>query len=142
MAVANRIVGANLQIVWQTGGTVVRLDGDQTTFDVTWGNQSADVTAAVDGGVEEKPTLQEISYSLSSFYDSSQGTAWLNVTPGTEGTLLFGPQGTASTNPKGGSRAFVSAKSPSIPFNDGVVQSVEFRGQGTMLFDIDTDTWS
>ena len=141
MAVANRIVGSALQIVWQTGGTVVRIDGDQTTFDVTWNSQSADVTAAVDGGIEEKPTLQEISYSLSSFYDSAQGTAWLNVTPGTEGTLLYGPQGTASSNPKGGSRAFVTAKSPSVPFNDGVVQSIEFRGQGTMLFDIDQHSW-
>ena len=141
MAVANRIVGSALQIVWQTGGTVVRIDGDQTTFDVTWNSQSADVTAAVDGGIEEKPTLQEISYSLNSFYDSAQGTAWLNVTPGTEGTLLYGPQGTASSNPKGGSRAFVTAKSPSVPFNDGVVQSIEFRGQGTMLFDIDQHSW-
>jgi len=142
MAVANRIVGDQLQVVWQTGGTVVRIDGDQTTFDVTWNSQSADVTAAIDGGVEEKPTIQELSYSISSFYDSAQGTAWLNVTPGTQGTLLFGPQGTASGNPKGGSRAFVTAKSPSIPFNDGVVQSVEFRGQGTMIFDIDQHTWA
>lgn len=141
MAIAGRLVGDALQIVWQTGGTVVRLDGDQTTFDVTWNSQSADLTAATDAGVEEKPTIEELSYSLSSFYDSAQGTAWLNVIPGLEGTLLFGPQGTASGLPKGGSRAFVTGKSSSTPFNDGVVQTVEFRGQGTMLFDIDQHSW-
>lgn len=142
MAIANRLVGDALQIVWQTGGSVVRIDGDQTTFDVTWSSQSADLTAAVDAGVEEKPTIVELSYSLTSFYDSAQGTAWLNVVPGLEGTLLFGPQGTASGLPKGGSRAFVTSKSPSIPFNDGVVQTVEFRGQGTMIFDIDQHSWA
>ena len=132
-----RIVGESLLVIWQTGGTAVRLDGDQTAFDLTWSSQSADLTAATDAGVEEKPTIEEISYSLSSFFDSSQGTAWLNVVPGQEGTLVFGPQGSDGNDPKGGSRAFVASKSPSIPFNDGVIQTIEFRGLGTTIFDID-----
>jgi len=142
MAVANRYVGKDLQVNFDTGGGTQILSGDQTEFSVSWTIQGADVTAATDGGVEEKPTLEDISASLTIFHTGSGGTAvWQAVRPGVEGTILFGPKGTAAGQPKASFRAYIQSKPISVPFNEGVVRAVEIRGQGTMIDKLDTDVW-
>ena len=129
MAVANRYVGDDLEVQLLVAGGTHILTGDHTTFEVNWSVQSADVTAAKDGGIEEKPTLEDITASLTIFDTALGGTAiWSNLTPGVEGTIAFGPQGTATGKPKGLFRAFVQGKPISVPFNEGVTRSVEFRG--------------
>jgi len=142
MAATSRYVGDQLRVVFETGGASYDLDGDQTQFEATWNTQLADVTAAVDGGIEEKATQQEIGYTLTTFHIGSSTALWAFITPGVEGTLLYGPQGTATGDPRGGSRAIVSAKPLSVPFNEGVTRQIEFRGQGTMIHDVDNDVWA
>ena len=141
MANTNRLTGKDLQVVFQTGGQQIRLDGDQTNFEVTWNTQFADVTASVDGGVFEIPTLQEISATLDAFWDTADVAVWTLITPQVLGTLLFGPRGTGTGKQKGGFIAHIQSKPLSVPFNDGIRRTVEFRGRGTMLFDIDTATF-
>lgn len=142
MAVANRYVGDNVVVLFDTGGATYTLTGDQTSWSVSWTIQSADVTAGTDGGVEEKPTLQDITSSLTTFHLGTAGTAvWAAVYPGVEGTIRYGPQGTASGKPKGQFRAFVQSKPIEIPFNEGVTRQVDFRGLGTMIADPDSATF-
>jgi hypothetical protein len=132
MALQDRFVGKNLGVKFEYGGTVISIDGDQTSFDVTHGVQSAEITAGTDGGVWEIKTLEEITYSLSSFYlDDLSSNDWGALDMGLQGTLTYAPdgftQGTVFS-----SRVFVNAKPESISFNDGVVRNVEFGGQGQL----------
>jgi hypothetical protein len=132
MALQDRFVGKNLGVKFEYGGTVISLDGDQTSFDVTHGVQSAEITAGTDGGVWEIKTLEEITYSLSSFYlDDLSSNDWGALDMGLQGTLTYAPDG-FSQGTVFSSRVFVNAKPESISFNDGVVRNVEFGGQGQL----------
>jgi hypothetical protein len=137
------MTGESCVVQWHYNGGTYVLSGDFTNFSQEWSMQSADVTAGSDGGVYPIPTLEEFSFSLDSFYTGTADASsiWAYVKPGYAGTIIFAPKGTAAPQPKGGGVCFVSSKPLAIPFNEGISRTVEFTGQGTLLYDVDSSTW-
>ena len=141
MAVATRYTGKDLYV--EFGGTDITTD--QRSFSVSREQETADTTAGADGARSFKATVKAYSATLEMLADSSAaGTAMLAaVKEGTEGTLTWGPLGTTSGLPKSSMACIVSSVSVSLNFDDAVVYSIEFQGQGALLEDeLDGDTWT
>lgn len=144
MSATERITGRDLVVLFQTGGQTYTLSGDQTSLEITLDTNEADMTAGGDQFVFMKPTIRVSGATLTCKYTGgTAGTAiWGAVTVQTEGTLIYGPEGTATGKPKGGFPCYVKSKSKSIPYNDAIVRTATFSGQGgvwgTSVFDIDT----
>jgi len=65
------------------------------------------------------------------FYTSDLGTANMNrIKDGTEGTVTFGWNGTATGQPKGVLPALITKSEVSAPFDKGIEISMEFAPQG------------
>lgn len=136
--------GHDLVVQWHYNGGTYVLNGSYTNFEMSWSVQSTgDLAGGADRGSWTNPTLEEFSFTLDTWHDGtvSASTIWQYVKPRYEGTIIFGPQGTASNLPKGGGVCYVTEKPLTIPFNDGVSRTVSFTGQGTVLYDPDSDTW-
>lgn len=143
MAASDRLVGTNLIVqLIHSGGTAV-ISGDYTNFTVTRDSQMADLTAGDDGGQFNKYLYEINSATLESYYDGTVSSASLGtaLVRGTEGTVLYGPSGTASGSPKGGFPAVIKKADVTIPYDNGITLSIEFSGQGTELFNPAVDSW-
>ena len=141
MAVATRYTGKDLYV--EFGGT--NITTDQRAFSVSREQETADITAGADGARSVKATVKAYSATLEMLADSSAaGTAMLGaVTEGTEGTLVWGALGTTSGLPKSALPAIVTSLSVSMNFDDAVVYSIEFQGQGTLTIDeLSSGTWA
>ncbi|MBN1964051.1 MAG: hypothetical protein JW910_05360 [Anaerolineae bacterium] len=143
MTATSRYTGKNLHVVFRTSaGVEYTLHGDQTRLEVTEEVQSADMTAGSDTGVYEKPTLQVMGATLTVKHTGASGTAvWVGVDIGDEGTLIYGPAGTAAGAPKGGFPCYVRSRSLDVPYNEAVVRTATFGPQGARLYDVETDVW-
>ena len=133
MAVATRYTGKDLYVAF--GGT--GLTSDQRSFTVTREQETADITAGADGFRAFKATIKNFTASLEILADSSAtGTAMLGaIQEGTEGTLEWGPLGTASGKPKNEVPVIVTSVSITLNFDDAVVYSIDFQGQGAFTTD-------
>jgi len=141
MAVATRYTGKDLYV--EFGGT--SLTSDQRSFSVTREQETADTTAGADGARSYKATVKNFTAELEILADSSAGgTGMLGaVQEGTEGTLIWGPRGTTSGYPKNSIAAIVTSVDVSLNFDDAVVYSISFQGQGDMTIDeLDGGTWA
>lgn len=140
MAVATRYTGKDLFVSF--GGTT--LTTDSRAFSVTREQETADTTAGADGARSVKATVKKYAASMELLADSSaSGTALLAaVKEGTEGTLVWGALGTVTGKPQSSMVAIVTNTSPTINFDDAVVYSIEFTGQGALIKDeLDGDTF-
>jgi len=89
-----------------------------------------------------KATLKTFSASLEALYIGTAGSASFGSADiGKEGTLLWGPKGTVAGNPKGAWPAIVTNVSVSSPFDDMVMLSIEFQGQGAEVSSPLSATW-
>lgn len=143
MAASERLTGTNLVVQFiHSGGTAV-LSGDSRTFDVTRDSEMADATAANDGGTYSKYLREVNSASLNSLFIGTAGAANIGsaTVRGTEGTVLYGPNGTATGEPKGGFPAVVKAGNVSFPYDGMATLTVDWNGQGAELFNPAVDTW-
>lgn len=148
MAEGDRITGPNLWIGWiydtggGTAGTVV-LSGDQRSLSYTREMETADATAGADGARVYKSTIKNFSASSDAMYTGTSGSAVFSaIGLGSEGTLVFAPQGTAAGKPKGGGPMICTNQSMEIPFDDMVTISLEFQGQGNETWNPKTDVWA
>jgi hypothetical protein len=142
MAVADRMTGAAQYIGFIHSGGTVNLSGDSRTFDVTREQEVADASAGSDGARSSKATLKNYSATLEALYIGTAGTASFgSVDIGKEGTLLWGPQGTATGNPKGSWPMIVTNMSITSPFDDVVMLNIEWQGQGAEVSNPLTATW-
>lgn len=133
MPVATRYTGADLFVSF--GGT--NLTTDQRAFSVTREQETADTTAGADGARSYKGTVKNYTATLEVVADSSAtGTALLAaIAEGTEGTLIWGPRGTTAGYPKNSILAIVTSVGVSMNFDDAVIYSIEFQGQGALIED-------
>jgi hypothetical protein len=141
-----RLTGKDLVIIFQTGGNEYILSGDQNSLDVTQDSNQADMTAGNDEYTYAKVTTKRRSANLATKYTGTNGTAtWGMLQEGAEGTLLWGVGGTTTGKPKGGFPATLTAKNPNMPFDNAIVSTASFAGQGgvfgTSVFDMDKHTW-
>lgn len=146
MSATQRLTGKNLVVLFQTGGQEYVISGDQTTLEVTFDTNEVDMTAGNDTHTYMKATTRRHSATMTCRYIGTEGTAtWGQIPIGTEGTLIFGPDGTEVGKPKGGFPCYVKSKSMPIPYADNVMRTVTFSPQGgeygTSVFDPDVHTF-
>jgi hypothetical protein len=146
MSASQRYTGKNLVVLFYVGATEYVLSGDQTTLDVSHDIRSAVLTAGSDDFEYEKPTTQVLGATMTVLHAGTAGTAsWGVLVVGTEGTLLYGPAGTATGAPKGGFPCFVKSKPMAIPRDEKVTRQIAFGPMGgtwgTTIFDPDTHQW-
>lgn len=142
MAVTDRMTGAAMTVLFIHSGGTATLSGDMNKFALTREQETADATAGSDGARSSIPTVKKFSASMESHYIGTAGSAtWGSAALGASGTLLYGPKGTASGEPKGGFPAVITKQDISAPFDDVVKITMEFQGQGMELFNALKDVW-
>jgi len=142
MAIADRFTGASQYIAFIHSGGTANLSGDSRTFSVSRVQETADATAGADGARASKATLKAFSATVNALYIGTAGTASFGSADiGKEGTLVWGPQGTAAGKPKGAWPMIVTDVSVSSPFDDIVALDIQFQGQGAEVSNPMTATW-
>jgi hypothetical protein len=136
------MTGAAQYIGFIHSGGTVNLSGDSRTFDITREQETADASAGSDGARSSKATLKNFSASLEALFIGTAGSASFgSVDIGKEGTLLWGPKGTAAGNPKGSWPMIVTQNSITSPFDDIVMLNMEFLGQGAEVSNPISAVW-
>lgn len=134
MAIANRMSGADLVVQFIHSGGTATLSGDQRVLSVEREQETADATAGSDGARVSIATVKKFSASLETHFIGTAGSAvWSAVLLGTTGTLIYGPQGTATGKPKGSIPMIVKTQTVEFPFDDVAKLTVEFEGQGAEI---------
>ena len=142
MSFANRLTGKNLWVGWIDGSGTATLTGDQTAFSPDIDQQTIDMSAGSDAMRAYRGSLKDFSATLELFNAGSAGTAMLRrVKEGSEGTLLWAPEGTAAGKAKWGIPAIVAKVGLKYPFDDAAKISIEFKPQGDLLYDGRSDVW-
>ena len=125
MSVDNRFTGKDLYVKFNT--TV--LSGDHTSFGWDEAEDTADLTAGADSFHYYVPMRQNCTFSFDTWMNGSTLTTWDAIAPGSVGSLEVGPFGTASGKPKfSWTRVVVNGRSPSVPYDGGVVHACKFQG--------------
>lgn len=126
-----RFTGKNLYVKF--GSQVLSAHG--RAFEVTHEQEQADGTAGADDYRVFLNTVKNIGATMDIVMSSgATGSAVIaSVQPGTEGTLEFAPEGTASGKPKWGFAARVANSSMSLPYDDAAMISVEWTNYGSAL---------
>ena len=112
-----------------SGGTVV-LSGDFRNMDDTDSLEIIDATAGADAHRDKLPYLRDGQLVIT-MVSQTLGTALYNaLVPGTQGTIVYGEEGSATGKPKHTVAAFVSNRQRGQPYNDIVELSVTFEKNG------------
>lgn len=140
-----RLTGKDLYVAWIDAQGTAALQADFKVFEYDNEIDSADLSAGSDSNRVWGETLGDLSFNLEMMYNSDNvGTAaaalYGRIAAGNSGTLVWGPEGTASGKPKGSCYVFVSKHSHAQPFDDGVTRSIEFKPKGTWS-NPDTHVW-
>jgi len=109
------------------------LSGDFRLLDVIESVEAVDVIVATASYRDKQPGRPSWGGQLTMLEQAGiAGTAiWGAVSPGTRGTLEWGPEGTASNKPRHYAEAMVSSRKRAMPYENVGELSVEFDGWGT-----------
>ncbi len=116
------------------GGT--NISATRRTLDVSHNMETADATAGADAYRNFVTTVKmlEVEAEVLGLTFGTGGSAQTAaLQPGVFGTLIWGPEGTATGSPKWGAYMMLSEFSPSYPFDDVVVYKAKFVMGGTAL---------
>jgi len=144
MAAADRLTGNNLVVQWiHSGGTVVMNSGWRAFTPPQDEMNTVDMTAGGDAGSFTTTTYTKLKAKLDLMFEGTAGSATRYALRGGQvGTVNYGPNGTATGQPKGSFRAVVvKAGTTKIDFDKEMMFEVEFEGQGTWISHPDTATW-
>lgn len=142
MAVANRYTGKNLFLQWIDASGTVNFAGDQKSFEWDWEADTEDMAAGSDDYHYAYGTLLNIKAKLEIMETGSSGTSVAaRLEPLDEGTLIWGPQGSATGKPKWGAALLVKKNSPKYPFDKAVVRSIDFEAKGGLVFNGNSATF-
>jgi hypothetical protein len=114
----------------------VNISATRRTLDVTHNMETADSTAGSDqyrNFVTTVKMLEAEAEILGLTFDTGGSAQVAALQPGTNGTLIWGPEGTAAGKPKWGAYMMLSEFSPSYPFDDVVMYKAKFVMAGTAL---------
>jgi hypothetical protein len=136
MAIANRYTGQNLYAEFICSAGTIALSGDQRSLTVDREVDVVDVSAGADTDKSYLATLKDGTAEIEVMDQASVAATGLEAAmpEGTSGTLIYAPQGTASTKPKRGFAAIVQSLSVEYPYSDAVVYTISFQKSGTLLF--------
>lgn len=130
MSATNHFIAGQNDIYISFRGQAMR--ADYTNFSVSQKIDTVDVSAGVDDDKTYKPALKDVSFSLELYNTGTAGSAIQSALQpdGTEGTLIYGPQGTAAGKPKYECLAYSTGYDDSYPFADGAKISVTLQRSG------------
>ena len=122
--------GANMYLAWVYSGGTVTLHGDERTVNLNPSVDYADATAGSDARKKRLATLKDTMVSYAGVAQTA-GTALEDaLAEGTNGTILFGPEGTAVATRKYIIGAFSGGAKFAYKYADVTEISVEFTGDG------------
>jgi hypothetical protein len=111
------------------GGTAIT--GDQRTFSKNEKIDKVDITAGDDDDRDYLTTIKDVTMAMTILDNSTAGSAVKSALAiGNAGTLLIGPEGTASGKPKYTCVAFVESNDTEYPYDGEVEFNVTFQRQG------------
>jgi len=125
------ITGTNLYLVF---GSKV-LDTDYRSFSDSEEMNLVDQSAGSDTARTYLTTLKDGTASATIVVQSGDTGTWGALVPGTEGTLEWGPEGTAATKPRHYVNAIVSTRERSMEYADLVVADIEWQFSGAVTDD-------
>lgn len=122
--------GSNMVFQWVYSGGTVSMQADFRTVTLSPTVDFADATAGSDARRKRIPTIKDTSVSYAGLAQTG-GTALEDaLVEGTEGTILFYPEGTATGKRKYTIGAFSQGGKFNLPYADVVELTVEFMGNG------------
>ena len=123
--------GSSLSVQWIHSGGTVTLEGDFRQFSITPSVDLYDQTAGSDAYKTRIVGVKDSQASFSAVMQSG-GTALTNaLASGTDGTLIAGPEGTASGKQKITLPAIAMGVKYTIPYNNVVEMTCDWQGNGT-----------
>lgn len=123
-----RYTGKDLYIRWESLAGTVALSGSQCSLATAESIDTADATAGADEHRQYLPTLRVESATLD-LLDDLALAEWEALTPGTAGTLVWAPAGTAGGAIQYSSAALVTSRDRTISYDDVATATVEFSLQ-------------
>lgn len=141
--VKNRLTGRDLYVHWVYSGGTVNLSGNRRSLEISESVDIIDLTAGNDTHKDKAPGVADTTIEL-----TAVAQEWATGTPtgqevynatkkGTEGTLVWGPEGTSAGKPKHSVRAIIEERSFSYPYDGEAELNVSFSAQE----DITDATW-
>ena len=124
--------GTNLYVVF--GGTV--LSADYRTFEPEEEMGIDDGSAGSDVARTFKTTLKngKASYNARSISGTSGTAKWVNIPVGAEGTLEWGPEGTATGKIKGSVNAILTTRKAPNEYDKVAEWGYEFQYSGAVTY--------
>lgn len=122
------------QLYLEYGG--VNISGTQRTFSYTHEQEQADLTAGQDEYRNFGNTVKMIEAEaevLVREHADGGSALFAGLALGGQGTLIWGPEGTATGKPKFGFLANLVDTSAELPFDDAYVLTLKFAMAGTAL---------
>ena len=142
MAATQRLTGKNLYVAWIDATGTVAISGDQTAFDPGFTGETVDASAGADDWRVHLATMKDAAMKMETYYKGTNGTATLaRVEIHDSGTLVWGPEGTAAGKPKWGIPALVTKNDYSMPFDNLIKVTIEWKQQGDLAFNGNTAVW-
>lgn len=138
---SNRYTGDALYLTFK--GQV--LSGDYTSMDNSDSIDTVDITAGAERDRSHIATIRDAEISVDIFEKVIAGGTALRreLYVGNSGTLLWGPEGTATGKPKYACLATITAISRPITFDGAVARSITFQRNGGWIdhYEQDGDVW-
>ena len=133
--------GAALDL--QFNGT--NISSTSRSFSTTHNMETADATAGADSYrnfVTTVKTLEATSEILGLTFSTGGSAQTAALVPGTSGTLLWSPEGTATGKPKWGATMLLTEAGNDYPFDGVVVTKAKWVMAGTaLIYNGYTDKW-
>lgn len=124
-----RYTGKDLYAEWVYSGGTVELSADYRTVSTAENIDKVDASAGDDTHKYYLTALKDstVSVELLGVTGTTGTTLWGAMVPGTSGTLVWAPQGTASGKPKRSVACFVEKRGDSLKYNDVVAWTFDFQ---------------
>ena len=129
---AELISGPTMVLTWTISSATINIAGDFRT--VTWSPSTAyaDASAGSDTQVGRMPTLKDATAQIEAVTQTSGTALAAAMQPGQAGTLIIGPEGTASNKRKITLPAYCDGAQFPFPYADVATLSVGFSGSSVL----------
>lgn len=125
--------GSTLYATWVTTGGTTVLSGDFRTFTLTPTINLYDETAGSDSHAQYIPGLKNATCSFDCVQQATGTALYTACIEGAQGTLIVGPEGTASGKQKITIPAISMGVTWTQPYNELVTINIQFQESGARL---------
>ena len=123
--------GKDLRLDWIHAGGTITLSGDYRTLSESKEMALVDASAGADTDRTYLTTLKDGTLEFSALHQTGGSVLKAALEPGTFGTLIVGPEGTAAGKPKESIPAIVSNRTVQYPYDDVIEISATFQRNGS-----------